>query len=261
MLFSSMALAALATTGGTAGPPAATTTTRYRMDIKAETALDLTVVGGPMQNNTANLAVWMVMTTSDSARGKAVRVVVDSMTFSGSAPVTRESIDSVKGAEIRGFVDATGKVEIMKSTLDHVLLGQVQGMTNSFFPRMKAGAAKGDSWVDTSTVRNQSQGNNTTVILVTTYTSEGAEAVAGLPAVKLGTRSTSTVTGTMENPMAGTMEVEGGGSTTGTMFVAPDGRFLGGSSTTTMNQKLKIAMAPAPIPVKTVQTVTVTVLQ
>ena len=68
--------------------------------------------------------------------------------------------------------------------------------------------------IDTSTVRNESGGSNTTVVLVTTFTSEGAEAVSGIPAVKLGTRSTSTVSGTMENPMAGTMEVSGGGTTT-----------------------------------------------
>lgn len=238
----------------------ATTTTKYKLDVKAETTVDLSGVGGPVQNTTANLSVWMALTTSDSARGKAVRVRIDSLAFDGTAPVPKESVDSVRGAEILGFVDPSGKFEVVKSTLDHALLSQVQGMTHSFFPRVKAGASRGDSWIDTSTVRNQSGGSNTTVVLVTTFTSEGSEAVSGIPAVKLGTRSTSTVSGTMENPMAGTMEVEGGGTTTGTMFVAADGRFLGGNSTTTMDQRLKVSMAPAPIPVKTVQRVVVTVV-
>ena len=235
-------------------------TTKYKLDVKAETTVDLTGVGGPVQNTTANLSVWMALTTNDSARGKSVRVHIDSLSFDGTAPVPKESVDSVKGAEIIGFVGPTGKFEVLKSTLDHALLSQVQGMTHSFFPRMKAGAARGDSWIDTSTVRNESGGSNTTVVLVTTFTSEGPEAVSGIPAVKLGTKSSSTVTGTMENPMAGTMEVSGGGTTTGTMFVGADGRFLGGNSSTTMEQRLKVSMAPTPIPVKTVQRVVVTLV-
>ena len=260
MRFSGIAVASLlAGSGPVTGVAPASITTKYRLEVKAETTLDLSAVGGPVQNTTANLAVWMAMTTTDSARGKAVRVHIDSVMFDGTAPIPKESVDSVRGTEIRGFIDGNGEVEVLNSTLDHALLSQVQGMTHSFFPKVKPGAARGDSWIDTSTVKNQSGGSNTTVVLVTTFTSEGPEAVSGIPAVKLGTKSLSTVTGTMENPMAGTMEVSGGGSTTGTMFVGADGRFLGGNSTTNMDQKLKLSMG-AQIPVKTVQRVTVTVL-
>jgi hypothetical protein len=84
--------------------------------------------------------------------------------------------------------------------------------------------------------------------------------VAGIRATKISSRYTSTVTGTMENPMSGTMQVEGTGTGTGSYYIGPDGRYLGGTSTTNVDQKLKMAMAPAPIPVKTVQTLTVTLI-
>lgn len=261
-MLSSLAVAALAL-GPTVAPgaPAATVTTKYKLEIKAETTVDLTGMGGPVQTQTANMAAWLVLTLNDSAGGKSVRVRIDSLSYTGTAPVPKESVDSVAGAVVRGYVDAAGRIKDLSSTPSNSLLvGQIQGMINSFFPKFKADAKAGDNWVDTATVKNDAGGNNTTVVLVTTYTASGAESVTGLPAVKLSTKSTSTVTGTLENPMAGTMEVEGTGTATGTLFMGSGGRFLGGSSSSNIDQKLKIAMSPTPIPVKTVQTVVVTVI-
>jgi hypothetical protein len=104
-------------------------------------------------------------------------------------------------------------------------------------------------------------GNNTKVKLVLNYSAEGTEPVAGMPGVKVSASSTSVVSGTMENPMAGTMEVEGTGTGTGTFYIGSDARFLGGVLSSTLDQKLKVAMAPAPIPVKAVQSLTVTLIK
>lgn len=261
-MISSLAVAALALGPSTTpGIPAATVTTKYKLEIKAETSVDLSGMGGPVQVQTANMSAWLVLTLNDSAGGRSVFVRIDSLLYSGTAPVSKESVDSVTGAVVRGFVDAAGRVKNLSSTPPNSLLvGQIQGMVNSFFPKFKANAKAGDNWVDTATVKNDAGGNNTTVVLVTTYTADGAETVTGLSAVKLSTKTTSTVTGTIENPMAGTMEVEGTGAATGTLFVGAGGRLLGGSSTSNIDQKLKIAMSPTPIPVKTVQTVVVTVI-
>jgi len=243
------------------GASAASVTTKYRLEIKAETTIDLAAFGQGMQTQTANLTAWLIVTLSDSAGGKGVFVLVDSVTYAGTALVAPESVDSAKRAIVRGFVDPSGRVRNLSAVPDNSLIvGQVQGMINSFFPRIKAAAKAGERWTDTTEIKNAAGGNNTNVTLVTDYTAGARETVAGVSALKVSSATKSTIIGTLENPMAGTMDVEGTGSGTGTLFIGSDGRFLGGSSSSNIDQRLKVSMAPTPIPVKTAQTVVVTVV-
>lgn len=260
MLLGTIALLALGT--GTPGVPAEPTTTRYKIELKSETTIDLSVLGAPVQVQTVNLSAWMMVRLADSGGGRSLFVKVDSMLFDGTAPVTRESLDSVKGAEVRGFVNGSNKLSNLTVTPStSMLAGQVQGLMHNFFPRMKAGAKVGETWLDTTTVRDETGGNNTTTVVVTNYTAGGVESQAGVAAVKLATTGTSTVTGTLESPATGTMELEGNGTSTGTVFVGPDGRLLGITSSANHDQRIKLSMAPALIPVKTIQTVIVTVVR
>lgn len=243
-------------------PPVASVT-KYRFDLKSEQTVDLSVVGAPTQVTNLALDAWVVMTLTDSAGGKVVHVTVDSVKVETTVPtITSATIDSVKSGMIHGFVDPAGHIKNVTATPGgNPLLASVQGVVNALFPRVKAGTKAGDRWVDTTEVNNASDGNNTRVKLVLNYSADGIETVAGSPALKVSATSTSTVSGTMENPMAGTMEVDGTGTGTGTFFIGTDGRFLGGTLSSTLDQKLKIAMAPAPIPVKAVQALTVTLIK
>jgi hypothetical protein len=243
--------------------PSAPSTTKYRFDLKSETTVDLSVVGAPTQVTNLGLNAWVVMTLTDSAGGKVVHAIVDSMKVDTTIPqITPATIDSAKGGMIHGFVDPSGHIKNVTATPGgNPLLAAVQGVVNALFPRVKVGTKTGDHWVDTTEVSNSSEGNNTKVKLILNYSADGTETVAGFPATKVTAASTSIVTGTMENPMAGTMEVEGNGVGTGTFFVGTDGRFLGGTLSSTIDQRLKVAMAPAPIPVKTVQVLTVTLIK
>jgi hypothetical protein len=65
----------------------------------------------------------------------------------------------------------------------------------------------------------------------------------------------------MTSPQAGTMDVDGVGAGTGSFVVAGDGRFLGGTVSSSQDLKLKVAMAPNPIPVKVTQSLIVTLLK
>jgi hypothetical protein len=262
MLLRALALLAFSAPLPTGGPGVpAPVTTRYKVEIKGETTIDLSVMGAPVQVQTANLAAWLLIRLTDSAGGKSLYVKVDSLAFDGTAPVTTESLDSARGGEVRGFVNASNRVsDLSANPSGSVLLGQVQGMVHSFFPRVKAGAKPGDTWMDTTTVRDESGGNNLTTVVVTNYTAAGAETQAGVATVKLDAKASSTVTGTMQSPQTGPLEVEGTTTTTGTLFVGPDGRFWGASYTSNHDQRVKLAMSPTPIPVKTVQTIVVTVL-
>lgn len=243
-------------------PPAATTI-RYRFDLKSEQTVDLSVVGQPTQVTNLGLNAWVAMTLTDSAGGKVVHVIVDSLKVETTIPtITSATIDSAKGGMIHGFVDPTGHIKnVTAKPGGNPLLATVQGVVNALFPRVKAGTKTGDQWVDTTEINNASDGNNTKVRLVLNYSAVGNEILGGLPALKVSASSSSTVTGTMENPMAGTMEVEGNGTGTGTFYIGTDARFLGGVLSSILDQRLKIAMAPAPIPVKAVQSLTVTLIK
>lgn len=261
MLLSALAVLSLAGPPPSGGPGLlAPVTTRYKVDIKGETTIDLSVMGAPVQVQTANLSAWMLIRLNDSAGGKTIYLKVDSLTFDGTAAVSRESLDSARGGEIRGFVNAANRVSDLSANNPSTLLGQIKVMVHSFFPRVKAGAKPGETWTDTTTVQDESGGNSLTNVVVTTYTAAGTETRAGVATGKVDTKSSSTVTGTMQSPQTGTMEVEGTTTTTGTVFVGPDGRFWGASYNSNHDQRVKLAMAPTLIPVKTVQTIVVTVL-
>ena len=240
--------------------PRAAVTTKYRVDVKTETTIDLSVVGQPVQLQTANISAWIAITLTDSAGGRVVHSIIDSVTYSGSAPIEAASLDSAKGAMVHGFVGPDGKVKNLTSRPTSLLVGQVQGMVNGFFPRMKLSAKAGDTWMDTTRVTNTGGGNNTILDFIINYTAGAHEAVAGIPAMKVTGTSRSTISGTMENPQAGTMEVSGAGAGTSNLLVAvADGRILGVNATSTNDQKLKLGMMPTEIPVKTIQSVIITI--
>lgn len=240
----------------------APTTTRYHIDLKAEQTVDLTGFGGPTQHTNLGLNAWVALTLTDSAGGKVVHAIVDSLKADTDAPqITALTADSAKGGMIHGFLDPTGRVKNLTSRpASNTLMASVQGVVNGIFPRIKSGAKAGDQWVDTTEVTNTLDGNDTKVALVISYTAEGTESAGGRPALTVRATSTSVISGTMQNPMAGTMGVEGTGTGEGVFQVGVDGRFLGGTLTNTLNQKLTVAAAPAPIPVKSTQRLTITAL-
>ena len=240
----------------------AAVTTKYRIETKSQSTIDLTAFGQAPQEQNVGLVAWVAVTLSDTTGGRVLHVVVDSLKYDGTIPVEAAALDSVKGATLHGLVEPSGRIKnLTANPTTSLVLAQIHGVMNGFFPRLKTGLKGGDSWTDTSEVANTTGGANTKIKMQTSYTAGGSEMVAGVRATKITSSYTSTVTGTMENPMAGTMEVEGTGTGTGSYYVGPDGRYLGGTSTTNVDQKLKMAMAPAPIPVKTVQTLTVTIIQ
>lgn len=237
--------------------------TKYHFDLQAETVVDLSVFGQPQQVTTIDLKAWVGVTLSDSAGGKVVHAIVDSLKAVTTLPaVTTATADSAKGGMIHGFVDPSGRVKSLASTpAANQLLAMVRGIVNGIFPRIKSGVKAGDKWVDTTDVNNTGEGNNTKARLAIEYTAGAMEAVAGVPALAVTATSTSVVTGTIDNPMTGTMEVEGTGKGGGTFYVGTDGRFLGGSLSSTIDQKFKITGAPSLLPVKVTQKLTVTAIR
>ncbi|MDX2057853.1 MAG: hypothetical protein SFV24_08615 [Gemmatimonadales bacterium] len=239
----------------------APSTTRYRIESKTEQVVDLSKMGQGSQTNAFTQVAFITVSLKDTTGGQVVQAVIDSVSTDAPLP-DPGSVQKAKGVWLRGRVDAWGRTTILSTSADSVdLVGQIKNSLARFFPVIKPGAKQGDAWVDTSRVdtKNAQQAIKTTT--VTTYNHAGAATRDGQSVSRITAASATSGAGTMENPMAGTMEVEISDSGTETFFVAADGRYLGGESKSEGNSLVRTPMAPDPIPVKITRVSSVTIVK
>ncbi|MFN0177557.1 MAG: hypothetical protein ACKVZ0_02075 [Gemmatimonadales bacterium] len=237
-------------------------TTRYRIESKTEQIVDATGVGGPKQEVTVNQVAILSITLSDTAGGKTMHVVIDSVGTDSPQPEAAAMAAKAKGAWIHGFVDGWGRGKIAASSADsNEIVDQLKPTLARFFPVVKPGAKPGDSWVDTMNFDSKSATRAMKSLRISTYTHAGPSTWGGSPAVKVDATTSSSGAGTMENPMAGTMEVESTSNGTESFYLSADGTYLGGEAKQGGDSKIRAAMFPDAIPVKISSAVTVTVLK
>jgi hypothetical protein len=255
-------LASVTTVGLIAALPAsAPTVTKYRIETRVEQTVDLTALGQGEQKSVITQMAVITVTLTDSARGKVMHVVVDSLAVDSPVGAPAAELAAAKGAWFHGFLDGTGRTAAVVSSNDSSdVLGQLRATLRTFHPRLKPGFKQGDTWSDTTDVESKTSSQATKGRVVTNYTADGEEVVGGVKAWRLATAFSSAATGTMQNPMAGAMDLESSETGTGVYYVAADGRFLGGTTTGTGNAKVSSAMLPEAIPVKSNRVSTVTVV-
>lgn len=235
--------------------------TRYRVDQTLTQEADGSAMGGGKQSIRFTTSSFVTVTLADSAGGKAIRVVVDSMRGDSATPIPRPVLDSARGAEFRGFVSPRGKLDGLEATAGGTSPGaRVQGLLADFFPWTRAGLKAGQRWTDTTARSTGSGTDSVTVRRVTAYrTAAGAR--RGAPdAVRVSSDFTSSVGGTQATPN-GPAKLEGSGAGSGTYFVGPDGRYLGGDWRQRSELKISGSFAPQPLPISVVQTIKVTPLR
>lgn len=248
--------------GWVANPPAASKTIRYRIESKTQQEVDLTVAGGGKQTTNVNQLVLLSITLTDTAGGKVMHAVIDSVTVESPAPEIAAIAAKARGAWIHGFVDGWGRTTVTTSSADsNDVVAQMKPTLSRFFPVVKPGTKQGDTWVDTANVSVKSTMQAIKTIRVSTYTHAGATTWGGVSATRFDATSATSGAGTIENPMAGTMELELTSSGAETSYVAADGTYLGGESKSGGDSKIRAAMLPDAIPVKSNSTTTVTVIK
>ena len=87
----------------------APTTTKYRIDQVLSQEMDATAAGGAKQKIAFTTSSFVTVRLADSAGGKVMRVVVDSLRGDSAVPIPAAVLDSAKGAEFHGFVEKSGK--------------------------------------------------------------------------------------------------------------------------------------------------------
>ncbi len=238
-------------------------TTRYRYESQTVQHLDLRPVGGGEQSSTLSRTGWLTVTLTDSAGGKLMRAVIDSINADPEsvAAMGQSSLDSARGSVFRGVVAADGEVRGFKMPKGIGALGALLGGSlDEFFPRVKGGWKAGETW-STATEKPQIVSNGQLILKkATTYTARGSVLRAGTSVNAFDIVFSTTSTGT-QRVGASNANVEGTSTGTGSWFVAPDGLFVGGTRTEKNERKLMLTGAPAPVLVTATVTTTITVIR
>jgi hypothetical protein len=233
---------------------------KYRIDQSLAQEIDATAAGGARQKVAFKTSSFVTVTLSDSAGGKAIRVVVDSVRGDSASPIPPAVLDSAKGAEFRGFVERSGKPTGLEPTSKVAAAAQIQGLLSDFFPWTRAGLKVGDSWVDTTAKTNGTGPDSVTVRRISAYKAASNETRASRKAVRITQEFSSSVGGTQPTPN-GPAKIEGTGNGTGFYFVAPDGRYLGGSWQQQSSLRISGSFTKEPLPITILQKTEVSALK
>lgn len=229
------------------GTDAAPLTTRYRIDQTLTQQIDASAAGAGTQVISFTTTSFITVSLTDSAGGKAMRVVLDSMRGDSATPIPAAVMDSARGGEFRGFVERTGRPGRLVPT-GNAAAAQVQGLLSDFFPWVRPGFKVGETWADTSVATTGDDKDSVTVRRVTSYRAQANEGQGARKAVRIATTHSSQVNGTQPTPQ-GSAQIEGTGTGTGSYLVSADGRYLGGEWKLESALRLSGAFSPEPVPI------------
>jgi hypothetical protein len=255
--FGAMAAVTLALPAFRPAPPI---TAKYRVDQSLTQEVDASAEGQGKQSLRFTTSAFVTVTLTDSAGGRTMRVVLDSVRGDTATPIPAAVLDSARGGEFRAFVTRAGKPSPLTPTGSSTAAAQVQGLLADFFPWVRAGLKVGDAWVDT-TVNTTGAGSDTvTVRRITNYKAAATETRGGARAVRITTDHTSNVAGVQPTPQ-GPATIQGTGGGSGAYYVSPDGRYLGGEWQLHSSLNLTGTFAKQPVPVTVTQTTKVTAVR
>lgn len=238
----------------------APTTTKYRIDQTLSQEVDATPAGGAKQKIAFTTSSFVTVSLADSAGGKVMRVVVDSLRGDSAVPIPAAVLDSARGAEFHGFLAKSGKPSGLQPVRANPAAVQIQGLLSDFFPWIKAGLRVGDSWSDTTAKTDATGSDSVTVRRVSAYKAAASETWNSRKAVRITEDFTSSVAGTQPTPN-GPARIEGTGSGKGSYYVSPEGRYLGGDWEQQSSLAVTGSFAKQPLPITIVQKTKVTALK
>lgn len=236
-------------------------TLKYRIAQTVEQTVDASAMGQGEEKVRGGFAAFLTVTLNDSADGRSLRAVVDSVVPDPeSNPIMLAALVSVDGATGTGFVDSSGKLaSFTEAVADSGAAGQtgrLENLVESLFPRMKASAAPGDVWTDTTETSDTTNGTPVSRRAVMQYTvSEGADS-AGAKTTKFDISGSYSMAGAGADGIA----FEGTGTQSGT-FQRRGGHLVAADLSDNANMLVIHPQAPEPIPIANVSSITITLLK
>jgi hypothetical protein len=256
MLLRIAALAALAS----GSMPLAPSTTKYRIEQSLRQEIDATAAGGAKEKVAFSTISFVTVTLADSAGGKSIRVLVDSIQGDSATPIPSTVLDSARGSVFRGFVEKSGRPTGLEPSGGSPAAAQIQGLLGDFFPWTRSGLKVGESWADTTSKTNGTGPDTVTVRRVSSYKAAAGETRQSRKAVRVTQDFTSSVAGTQPTPN-GPARIEGSGRGAGHYFVGTDGRYLGGTWEQQSSLTISGSFAAQPLPITISQKTTVSTLK
>lgn len=255
MLLTTIATVLLAT------PTPPPSTTRYQVVQRLQQDIDATALGGGKQSVVVKSTTFITVTLTDSAGGKAMRVVVDSLRADSLPPgLPADSLTQAKGSVFTGYVDPTGKVKQVKAMGKTVAGVQLEGFLRDMYPPLRGALKVGDAWTDTTTANNPIGNGELSTRSITTYRATGSEKVGGVATTRIDADYTTAMAGSQATP-GGSADIEGTGTGKAHYFVASDGRLMGSESASTSNLSVTVlGQQSATLPVTLLQSVSVKAL-
>jgi hypothetical protein len=238
----------------------APTTTRYRIDQSLLQEMDATAAGGAKQVISFNTSSFITVTLADSAGGKVMRVVIDSLKGDSTTPIPVAVLDSARGAEFHGFVERSGKPSGLEPVHGTSAIAQVQGLLSDFFPWSRAGIKVGQRWTDTTAKVNGVGADSVTVRRVSAYQAAPTENRQLRNAVMIIENFNSAIAGTQPTP-SGSARIDGTGVGKGSYYLGTDGKYLGGTWRHQSYLRISGSFAPEPLPITITQNTKVTTLK
>jgi hypothetical protein len=255
-------LLALAAAPLLGGPPRAgdlpPLTAKYRIDQTLNQEIDASGAGAGKQVIRFSTTSFLTVRLTDSAGGKVVRAVLDSMKGDSAAPIPTSVMDSARGGEFRGYLERSGRPGRLVAA-GNPAAAQVQGLLSDFLPWIRPGFKVGESWADTSVATTGEGADTVTVRRVVTYRATANESQGTRKAVRIATSHTSEVNGSQPTPQ-GSAKISGTGTGSGSYLVSSDGRYLGGQWEITSALQLSGSFSPQPVPITITQSTKVSIL-
>ena len=255
-----LAAALVAGAAAFSAPSVPPVTQRLKITATNHQVIDLSAFGQGEQVTHIITSTFVTITSTDSAGGRAVRLVVDSARADSVAspqPMDPAIFDSLRSSGATGWISPAGVMQNITATGPRG--AQVTGLLRNLFPRVAPRAKVGDRWTDTTESAGESEGMppGTTTKRITNWSVTGEESVGGVRARKVESAFSQAISGEVQSGQ-GAMGLDGTGNGTASYLLAPDGRPLSMQSTLTLNLSLAIAQAPEPIPLNLSTSVVVT---
>lgn len=249
----SSVIAAVTAAALVASPTGAVETLRYRIHQQFDQVVDLSAMGQAEQVVSMAYDVFLTLEVADSAGGRAVRAVVDSLVPGEGAdnPAAAGVLNNFKEMSGSGFINADGEAEGF-GDVDSTRGPQLRGLVDGLFPKLKRGAKAGDTWADTVNATDTVQTQIITRNSITNHVA--AEGDGG--ALKISSKAAYSLSGTVQ----GGLPLEGRGNTTSEMQVASGGWVVSAQS----DDQVDLLIAPpggGPIPISNQTVSTITMLR
>lgn len=215
-------------------------TSQYRITTSMKGAQE--VMGQRQEIESSSNQLVTVAVTRAGRDTLQVATTMDSIAVVGPMGMVPPGIDRIRGTTVVARVSPTGQVYAVTTPAPDSL-AEAANLTyemSNVLPKVRSALAAGAAWTDTTSRKASQGGIDLDRNTVASYSVAGDTTIGGQKAWKIARTAKVAVTGS--GAQGGQpMTVEGTEEHTGTMFIAPNGSFLGYANDVQANIKVLLA--------------------